>query len=77
VRRLDLTFTAAPPLDALRAQHGVRDVRADGRRVHVTVEGSLRGLMRVAGTAGLDNIVTHEADLEQIFLSYYREGVAR
>jgi ABC-2 type transport system permease protein len=75
VRRLDLTFADAPPVDALRAQRGVRDLRADGRRVHAVVEGSLQGLMRVAGVAGLDNVVTHEADLEQIFLDYYQTGV--
>ncbi|HEX6257382.1 MAG TPA: ABC transporter ATP-binding protein [Euzebyales bacterium] len=71
VRRLDLTFVRQPPLDALRAQRGVREVRGDGRRVHAVTEGSLEGLMRVAGDTGLENVVTHEADLEQIFLDYY------
>jgi len=71
VRRLDLTFVDTPPIEALRAQLGVQEVRGDGRRVHVLVEGSLEGLMRTAGAAGLENVVTHEADLEQIFLDYY------
>ena len=71
VRRLDLTFVGTPPIRALRSQLGVREVRGDGRRVHVLAEGSLEGLMRTAGAAGLENVVTHEADLEQIFLDYY------
>jgi ABC-2 type transport system ATP-binding protein len=71
VRRLDLTFVGAPPADELRQQRGVREVRVDGRRAHVVVEGSLEGVLRVAGHAGVDNLVTHEADLEQIFLDYY------
>jgi ABC-2 type transport system ATP-binding protein len=71
VRRVDLTFVDAPPIEALRARHGVREVRGDGHRVHVVAEGSLEDLMRVAGNAGLENVVTHEADLEQIFLDYY------
>ncbi len=71
VRRLDLTFVGEPPLAAIGAQRGIRDVRCEGHRVHAVVEGSLEGLMRVAGAAGLDDVVTHEADLEQIFLDYY------
>jgi ABC-2 type transport system ATP-binding protein len=77
VRRLDLTFVGPPPIGALRTQLGVREVRGDGRRVHVVAEGSLEGLMRVAGAAGLENVVTHEADLEQIFLDYYTGEVSR
>jgi ABC-2 type transport system ATP-binding protein len=76
VRRLDLTFVHEPPLDALRALDGVREVRGDGRRVHAVAEGSLEGLMRLAGDAGLENVVTHEADLEQIFLDYYTGGAS-
>lgn len=74
IRRLDLTFAGGPPLDALRAEPGVREVRADGRRVHVLAEGSLEPVMRIAGAAGLENVVSHEADLEQIFLDYYTEA---
>lgn len=70
MRRLDLTFVGPPPIKALRAQLGVREVRGDGHRVQVLAEGSLEGLMRTACAAGLEDVAPHEADLEQIVLDY-------
>jgi ABC-2 type transport system ATP-binding protein len=71
LRRIDLTFAAPAPLDALRACPGVRDVGATGATAHLTVEGSTAELMRVAAPYGVDQVVTHEPDLEEIFMAYY------
>lgn len=75
VRRLDLGFTAAPPVAALRGVASVRDVQVSGHAAHLVVEGSVADLMRIAAPYGVDTIVTHEPDLEEIFLEYY-EGKA-
>jgi ABC-2 type transport system ATP-binding protein len=51
---------------------GVVEARAEDSVLHLVVEGPVREVLRVA--AGLDvlRIVTHEADLEDVFLSYYQ-----
>jgi ABC-2 type transport system ATP-binding protein len=71
LRRIELTFAGPVPAAALRDIDGVREVRAHGAVAHLVVEGSTGPL--VAGLAGhrVDDIVTHEADLEEIFLTYY------
>ena len=59
------------PEEARRHIDGVREVRVHGTVAHLVVEGSTAPL--VAGLAGhkIDDIVTHEADLEEVFLTYY------
>ena len=75
LRRVDLTFEGPPPVSELRQVSGVRDVQATGDTTHLLVEGSMTALMRAAAPHGIEKVVTHEPDLEEIFLTYYeREG---
>ncbi len=71
VRRIDLTFDTSPPVERLRAVDGVREVHAFGPTAHLVVEGSLADLLAVAAPYRIENMVTHEPDLEEIFLAYY------
>jgi len=73
-RRLDLTFRDTVPRAALAAVPEVRDVLVSGPTARVTVEGSTAALLEAAAPHHVDRIVTHEADLEEIFLSYYQGG---
>lgn len=75
-RRIDLTFEQQPPsLDALRAVPGVTDVSPDsGSAVQVTVEGSTADLLAFAAPYRVGTVVTHEPDLEEIFLTYYGQS---
>jgi ABC-2 type transport system ATP-binding protein len=73
-RRLDLTFRDAPPVAELAAVPGVRDLEVSDHTVRLSVEGSTARLLEVAAPCHVDRIVTHEADLEEIFLGYYQEG---
>ena len=73
-RRLDLTFRDSVPLTALKQVAGVQDVGVTGDTAHVTVEGSTAALLEVAAPHHVDRLVTHEVDLEEIFLSYYQGG---
>jgi ABC-2 type transport system ATP-binding protein len=77
LRRIDLVFGQAPPADLLAAVPGVRDLRVDGRTVSVGVEGSTAELLRVAAPLGIENVVTHEAALGDIFLGWYEQGEDR
>jgi ABC-2 type transport system ATP-binding protein len=49
----------------------------DGTTAHVTVEGSTADLLRVAAPYGVENLVTHEADLGEVFLGWYESGSGR
>ncbi|WP_225728961.1 MULTISPECIES: ABC transporter ATP-binding protein [unclassified Nocardia] len=72
LRRLDLVFDGAPPdLDTLRRIPGVRTVRGTGRAVHVEIAGPTAELLRTVAPYGVDDIVSREPDLEEIFLTYY------
>ncbi len=70
-RRLELTFAAAPPIDRIRAVPGVQDVTSDGSTAHVLVTGSTAELVKAIAPYEVTNLVSHEADLESVFLDYY------
>jgi ABC-2 type transport system ATP-binding protein len=74
LRRMDLTFAAPPPADLLQGVAGVREVHLVGTTAHLVVEGSTAGLIAAAAPHQVTNIVTHEADLEEIFLTYYGDA---
>lgn len=77
LRQIDLRFAdGSPPIGGLRGVPGVRDVQANGSGVHVTVEGSTAELLRFVGPYGVENIMTREPDLEDVFLSYYAKGAS-
>lgn len=71
-RRLDLTFRDAVPRDLIARVPEVRDVLVSGQTARVTVDGSTAALLEAAAPHHVEQIVTHEADLEEIFLSYYQ-----
>jgi ABC-2 type transport system ATP-binding protein len=71
VRRLDLTFEGEVPEDLLRAVPGVTEVHANGTGVQLAVEGSTAALLAVAAPHRITGVVSHEPDLEEIFLTYY------
>ena len=68
-RRRTVTLAGARPTEDIAKAPGVRDLRVGGRRVHLTATGSLAEVMKVAAAHQLDDIVTHEADLEELFLA--------
>ena len=74
LRRFRLEFAAPPDLAPFRRVAGVREAEASGRFVHCAVAGPVGPLLRVAATDGLVNVISHEPDLEEIFLSYMKGG---
>jgi ABC-2 type transport system ATP-binding protein len=73
-RRVDLVFDRAPDPESLRRARGVAEVVLGGDTAHVVASGSLAELFCVAAPYGVRNVVTHESDLEDLFLSYYDES---
>ncbi|MFX0577856.1 ATP-binding cassette domain-containing protein [Nocardia nepalensis] len=75
LRRLDLVFAGTPPdLEGLRRIEGVRTVRRNTKAVHVEIEGSTAELLQAVAPHQVTDIVSHEPDLEDIFLAYYGQG---
>ncbi len=76
LRRIDLTFAGTPP-DArlLTAVGGVRSVTGTGRVLHVEVDGSTAELLKFLAPYGIADIVSHEPDLEDVFLTYYGQDL--
>ncbi len=73
LRRIDLTFGHEPPMAVLAATPGVRELRADGRRAHLVVVGSTADLVAALAPYRVEDLVSHDADLEEIFLAHYAE----
>jgi ABC-2 type transport system ATP-binding protein len=77
LRVLELEFAAPVPAGPFRAVPGVRAVSAHQTFLRCEVIGPVGELMRLAAGKGLVNVISHEPDLEQIFLSYIQGGAPR
>ena len=76
MRRVDLYFDQPVDAAAFELVDGARDVEANNHHVTMSFEGSMEKLLSLATTQyTLLGIATQEADLEEIFLTYYREEV--
>ena len=73
MHRLELSFAGVPPVAALQAAPGVQEVHVEDGFVQVVVSGSSAELLRVAAPYGVERVVSRDADLEEIFLTYYAE----
>jgi ABC-2 type transport system ATP-binding protein len=63
---------AVVPEDAARAAAGVDQVAVNGRTLTCTVHGSFDALLKAIGTSPVENLVSREPSLEEVFLEYYR-----
>ena len=71
-RRLDLHFVHPVPASEFEALPSVEDVSVDNAVVSCRVVGSVDALIKAAARFEMTNVVSHEADLEELFLQYYR-----
>ncbi len=73
-RRVELDLDAVADPGVLLAVPGTADVRVDGRRVALSYAGRMDTLLAaVAAHYQLLDLSTQEADLEEIFLRFYRD----
>lgn len=77
LRRFLLEFATQPDPEPFRSAQGVQEVTPSGRFLRCAVTGPVGPLLRVAAGAGLVNVISHEPDLEEIFLSYMKGGDGR
>lgn len=76
VQRLEIEFSSQVAASEFEHIAGVRDVQADHNRLSVAFEGSADAIVKAAAEHEVRAIRTHEDDLEEIFLRYYRDSEA-
>jgi len=74
IRRLDLQFAAAVPTGLFDGVEGVREADIDDDRAHVAFDGPINPILHAAMEHELVDLHTRDADLEEIFLAYYRDA---
>jgi len=77
-RRVDVRFapTTPPEPEAFAGLPGVSDLSVRGDLVSFSVTGSIRPVLRAAADHDVVDLLSRPADLEEIFLTYYRGGEA-
>ncbi|MGA8851580.1 MAG: ABC transporter ATP-binding protein [Aeromicrobium sp.] len=73
IRRLDLQFAAAVPADLFDAVPGVREADISEDQAAVAFDGPINPILHAAMAHELVDLHTRDADLEEIFLAYYRD----
>lgn len=72
IRRLDFEFAAPVPVGLFDGVGGVHEVNIDGVHAHVAYEGGVHPILTAATVREVINLHSRDADLEEIFLAYYR-----
>jgi ABC-2 type transport system ATP-binding protein len=76
MRRVEIEFATHVDPAVFDDVPGVRDVSANDHRIVLSYDGKMDTLLtKVAGRYEVVDIATAEADLEEIFLTYYRDEV--
>ena len=74
-RQVEFVLDAEADVAAFEAVDGVRNVMVEGNHVEMSFGGDMGDLLTMATERyGIDDIKTSEADLEEIFLTYYHDG---
>ena len=74
LRRLEIDFGSAVPVEAFANVPGVRDLSIKDETLRCTVMGSLDALVKTAAGYEVRNLRSVETSLEEIFLAYYGSG---
>jgi ABC-2 type transport system ATP-binding protein len=77
IRRVELQFDGPVEASVFEGVPGARDVEVASHHATMAFDGKMETLLRVATDHyTLVDVNTQEADLEEIFLEYYREGTS-
>ena len=74
VHQVEIEFRGEVPIDLVRAAEGIDGVKAEDHRVSCVVRGSFEPLMKALAASDVVNLTSHEPNLEEVFLTYYRDG---
>jgi beta-exotoxin I transport system ATP-binding protein len=71
---VEVRFSSPPPQQAFAAVPGITDVRLDGTLLRCTMQGVVDPLIKALSHYQIQDLNSHEADLEETFLALYGEG---
>jgi ABC-2 type transport system ATP-binding protein len=71
LRRLEIRFADSVPSEEFDRLPNVTDVAVDGGLLTCNTVGSIDGLIKAAARHEVISVISHEADLEDLFLHYY------
>lgn len=74
IRTVTMDFAEEIDPGIFEGLDGIRDAEITGSRATLTFEGSMSEVLRVATRHEIVNLTSTEADLEEIFLTYYRNA---
>jgi ABC-2 type transport system ATP-binding protein len=74
VRRVEIRFGVPVPAAAFQRLPGVRAMAVDDEVLRCVVEGTADALVKAAAQFPVLSLLSHEPDLEEVFLAYYTEG---
>lgn len=74
IRSVTMDFAEDIDPSIFEGVDGIRDAEISGSRATLTFEGSMSEVLRVATQHEIVNMSSTEADLEEIFLTYYRNA---
>jgi ABC-2 type transport system ATP-binding protein len=72
--QVDIEFAGEVPVAAVRAVSGVDHVEVTDHRLRCIVRGSFDPLIKALAGSEILNLNSHEPSLEEVFLTYYRDG---
>lgn len=72
IRRIDIEFAHPVPEDLFSGVDGVREATIEDHHAEVAFDGPINGVLEAAMAHELTDLHTRDADLEEIFLTYYR-----
>jgi ABC-2 type transport system ATP-binding protein len=75
LRRIEIVFDNHVPVAEFEGLAGVRDVGVTDRRLTFTVQGSLDSIFKAAARHTVQNVISYEPSLEEVFLSFYEGEV--
>jgi ABC-2 type transport system ATP-binding protein len=74
VREFEVSFDEDVPVSAFAALPNLTDVRMSGRTLTCRVTGSVDPFIKAVAQYNVANFISQGADLEALFLAYYRGG---
>jgi ABC-2 type transport system ATP-binding protein len=76
-RRLDVELARPVDVASFAKLPNVREAQAERALLHLVVEGPVDAVVKALAEHEVVSITSHEPDLEEVFLEYYREDGAR
>ncbi len=74
LRRLEIEFAGdLPDIESLRGLPGVREAKLEGSHLAIAYEGSADPVVKAIATHDVRSVRSHDGELEEVFLRYYRE----